>query len=71
MVVEWNDVLSTNIDMIGYDSENSQLHVRFRSGSEYVYNEVPPAVYQEILDADSKGGYLNERIKGRYEFAKV
>lgn len=71
MVVEWNDVLSTNIDMIGYDEDNSQLHVRFNSGAEYVYNEVPPAVFQEFLDADSKGKFLNERIKGRYEYARV
>lgn len=71
MVVEWNDVLSTNIDTIGYDDEKSELHVRFKSGSEYVYSQVPPAVYQEILDADSKGKFLNERIKGRYEYARV
>lgn len=71
MVIEWNDVLSTNIDMIGYDEEKSELHVLFKSGYEYVYNEVPPAVYQEFLDSDSKGRYLNERIKGRYNYAKV
>lgn len=71
MTVTWESVESTNIDMIGYDDENSQLHVRFRSGAEYVYSEVPPAVYQEFLDADSKGKYLNERIKGRYEYARV
>jgi len=71
MTVEWSAVLSTNIDMIGYDEENSELHVRFNSGAEYVYNEVPPAVYQEFLDAESKGRYLNERIKGRYDYARV
>jgi len=71
MTVTWESVESTNIDMIGYDEDNSQLHVKFRSGAEYVYNEVPPAVYQEFLDADSKGKFLNERIKGRYYYARV
>ncbi|TET43042.1 MAG: KTSC domain-containing protein [Dehalococcoidia bacterium] len=71
MTVTWESVESTNIDMIGYDEDNSQLHVKFRSGAEYVYNEVPPAVYQEFLDSDSKGKFLNERIKGRYNYARV
>ena len=71
MVVEWTAVESSNISMVGYDDENSQLHVRFNSGAEYAYNEVPPAVYQEFLDAESKGRYLNERIKGRYGYAKA
>lgn len=71
MSITWQLVESTNITAIGYDEKMNQLHVQFNSGAEYVYNEVPPAVYQEFLDAESKGRYLNERIKGRYEYARV
>ncbi len=71
MTVTWESVESSNIDMIGYDQDSSQLHVRFKSGAEYVYDEVPVAVHEEFLDADSKGKFLNERIKGRYEYRRV
>ena len=71
MTVTWESVESSNIDMIGYDEDNSQLHVLFKSGAEYAYSEVPPTVFQEFLDADSKGKFLNERIKGRYDYARV
>ena len=71
MTVSWSTVDSSNIDMIGYDDEAEELHVRFNSGSEYVYHQVPPAVHEEFLDADSKGKFLSERIKGQYEYKKV
>ena len=69
--IEWKLVESSNIAAIGYDEETKELHVQFNSGSEYVYQDVPAGVYQDFLDADSKGKYLNEYIKGVYEFKKV
>jgi hypothetical protein len=37
----------------------------------YDYKKVPQEVYDEMKTAFSKGIYLNERIKGFYEFEKV
>ena len=75
MTVEWTPVKSSNIAAIGYESNDkdlkTELHVQFNSGSEYVYHSVPADIVQEFLDADSKGKYLNERIKGTYQFDKV
>ena len=69
--MEWKEVESSNIAAIAYDKEQQELHVRFNSGAEYAYYEVPVAVYQEFLIAPSKGKYLNEGIKGFYQFEKV
>ena len=62
---------SSNIEAIGYDSEAQELHVRFlKSGDTYVYSDVNPAVFDELMQAESKGSYLNRRIKGNYQYRK-
>ncbi len=71
MAVIWTLVESSNIVAIGYEEDEKQLHVQFNSGAEYVYDDVPAEVYQAFLDADSKGRYLNEYVKGVYEFKKL
>jgi hypothetical protein len=69
---EMEFVDSSNIEAIGYDSSNQELHVRFLKGGEtYVYYNVDEWVFQEFLSADSKGIYLNANIKGRFEYGKL
>ncbi len=62
---------SSNIEAIGYDPEALELHVRFlKSGETYVYSDVNQAVFDELMQAESKGSYLNRRIKGNYQYRK-
>ncbi|MCY4227842.1 MAG: KTSC domain-containing protein [Gammaproteobacteria bacterium] len=62
---------SSNIESIGYDSENQELHVRFlQPGETYVYYDVDEWVFEEFLQADSKGVYLNTNIKKRFQYGK-
>ncbi len=68
---EMHYVDSTNVEAIGYDGNKLELHVRFLSGSSYVYFDVPETVFEEFLRTSSKGGYLNDNIKGVYSFAKL
>ena len=69
-MVDMKYVDSSNIEAIGYNSDEQELYVRFLSGANYVYYGVPEHVYEEIMDAPSKGSYLNRVIKGVYEYAK-
>jgi hypothetical protein len=63
---------SLNIEAIGYDIGTLELHVRFlRSGETYVYYAVEEWRYQELMQADSKGTYLNVNIKPNYQYAKL
>ncbi len=64
-------VVSTNIRSVGYDPESSTLEVEFNSGSIYQYLDVPESEYEGLMNAASKGRYLNRNIKGRYEDIKV
>jgi hypothetical protein len=69
---EMTYVDSSNIEAIGYDIAALELHVRFlRSGETYVYYAVEEWRFQELMQADSKGGYLNAQIKPNYQYAKL
>ena len=63
---------SSNIEAIGYDPDNQELHVLFlKSGETYAYYDVEEWVFQEFLQANSKGIYLNAKIKPSYQYAKL
>lgn len=65
-------VASTNVASIGYEVETQTLEVEFRNGSVYQYFNVPEFHYEGLLNASSKGRYLNEHIKkGGYPCTKV
>lgn len=69
---EMQYVDSSNIEAVGYDPTSGELFVRFlKSGLTYVYYNVEEWVFQEFLQADSKGTFLNTRIKTGYECAKL
>jgi len=69
---EMHFVDSSNVEAIGYDAEMQELHVRFmKSGATYVYYDVEDWVFQEFMQADSKGIYLNTNIKDRYQYGKL
>ena len=69
---EMQFVDSSNIEALGYDTETQELHVTFLgSGGTYVYSDVAQEVFDELLQAGSKGSYLNRRIKGNYAYRRL
>lgn len=63
---------SSNIEAIGYDDAALELHVRFlKSGETYVYYAVEDWRFQELMQADSKGTFLNSQIKPNYLCGKL
>ena len=69
--MERTSVSSSNISAIGYEAETQTLEVEFLNGSIYQYAGVSVDVYEVMMNADSKGKYLNANIKGRYPFTKL
>ncbi len=57
---------STKIAEVGYDEANKELFVRFLKGESYIYMNVPREEWQALLDAGSKGMYVNLIIKAKY-----
>jgi KTSC domain len=65
-------VESTSIELVGYDGDAHELYVRFRlRGRTYVYFAVPPETYAALLQAPSKGRYLNFEIKPYHQYRRV
>lgn len=63
---------SSSIEAIGYNRDTQELHVRFlRSGATYAYFGVEEWVFDELRQAASKGGYLNDHIRGSYDYSRL
>ena len=56
-------VTSTNLQSVGYDEDSRTLTIEFRNGSIYEYENVPPEVHAELMNADSHGKYFHRHIR--------
>jgi len=64
-------VNSAVIQTIGYDPQTSILEVEFRTGRIYQYSAVTPALYEQLLGADSIGEYFNRWIRPSHPYVEV
>jgi len=64
-------VESSFIRGVGYDPVSETLEIELANGRIYQYFEVAPAVYEAMLEAESKGRYFNENISGVYPYGRV
>ncbi len=64
-------VYSSNLASVGYEASTSTLEIEFHSGSVYQYYGVPERVFQELVDAPSKGKYFHRNIRNRYSYTQV
>lgn len=64
-------VSSSALSSVGYDEVSATLELEFKSGSVYDYHGVPPDVFRELMDAESKGRFVTSNIKGRYPASRV
>jgi hypothetical protein len=63
---------SSMIQAVSYDEEDRTLLVLFNSGKAYRYFDVPQRLYKDLLDSDSRGRFMLDRVIGHlpYRFAK-
>ena len=54
-----------------YEDVSQTLFLRFTSGEWYAYLEVPRAVFDRMLLAESKGGVFRTEVRDRYAFVKL
>ena len=66
-----SSVASSNVSSIGYDSITQTLEVEFLSGRVYQYYGVPDHLHEQIMQASSKGQFLNYYIKNSYPYSRV
>lgn len=58
---------SSNLEGYGYSSSQNELWVAFKNNRVYRYDKVPHDIANGLHEASSKGKYLNQYIKGKFE----
>ena len=71
VIMELIKVDSSMIYAFGYDEQQQILEVVFKRTGVYRYHNVPKEVYQQLLDADSKGSYMRDLIIDMYPTERV
>ena len=69
--MERQQVSSSTIRSIGYDSQSAILEVEFLSSSIYRYFNIPDHLHKSLLIASSKGSFLNNYVKYSYRYVKI
>lgn len=64
-------VTSQIIASVGYDRRQELLEVEFRNGWIYQYDNVPPRVYEGLLNASSHGRFLHQEIVDQFTTRRI
>lgn len=64
-------VKSSNIHSVGYDKKENILQVQFLNGGIYEYYGVPENIFNELMNAESKGKFANRHIFYSYHYESV
>lgn len=64
-------VSSSAVAAVGYDDHSRTLEIEFVSGEVYRYLDVGPASVVALLEAESIGRFVNERIKPYHRHVHV
>lgn len=60
----WVHFDSSNVDQAAYDWEREDLYVQFLSGALYVYRAVPPQIWDDFQNSNSKGMFVWYILRG-------
>jgi hypothetical protein len=63
-------VESSIIRSIGYDAANLVLQIEFTRGIIRDYEDVPVTVFEEMMNARSKGKFYLKNIKNNFDFVQ-
>jgi hypothetical protein len=70
MFIKRSPVKSSAITSVGYNADKKILEIEYISGEVYDYFNVPQRIFNEFMQAESKGTFANTQIKDRYKFEK-
>lgn len=62
---------SSNVKTLAYEEKSGELQVEFKNGAAYSYIGVTPKRWHELKSAKSVGGFVAQKITGRYESRKM
>lgn len=69
--MERQQITSSNISSVGYDSSSMTLEIEFHDGATYQYSNVPQHVCDGIIADESPGRYFHKNIRDKYLVSRV
>lgn len=70
--MQFQNVISSNLLRVGYNTSARILQVQFKNGMIYRYFEVPEFLYTDLITASSKGTFFDTHIKkGGYRYMRI
>lgn len=63
-------VSSSLLAVVAY-SNHASLDLTFRNGAVYRYFDVPPSVFEQLINAESKGFFFNRAIRNRFSYRRL
>ncbi|MDD4927729.1 MAG: KTSC domain-containing protein [Gallionella sp.] len=64
-------VPSSNLASVGYDDATQTLEIEFSNGNIYQYYNVAAPLFEQLMQAPSKGQFLNVYIRNAYPYSRV
>ncbi|MEP6821865.1 MAG: KTSC domain-containing protein [Chthoniobacterales bacterium] len=64
-------VASSALVSVGYSKRLHALEIEFLDGSIYRYLDVPRSRHENLMAAESKAGYYNHYLRGKYRCLRV
>lgn len=71
MAILDQDLDSSMIDNVQYDTDTNTLVVRFQNGWLYIYEDVDEDVFDEIISAPSAGRWFADNVRYNYDYARL
>jgi hypothetical protein len=62
---------SSSLASVGYEEPTRILEVEFHNGGVYQYLGVPSFTFRALMAAESRGAFLNTRIKPFYHYVRL
>ena len=69
-IPEMKRVRSSTIESVGYEAQHRRLHIRFKNGQHYSYEDVPDHIHSNIHTVESVGKFVHQYVKGKYTHRK-
>lgn len=61
--LNWTEVDSSNVAMVGHVPDKDILLVQFKNGGLYSYKDADNELFVSLVHAESVGKYLNQHVK--------
>lgn len=73
MKIENQEIESSNLKSLTYDSKDQNLIIEFKGkdNNKYKYVNVEEVVVKNFLESESKGKFFHANIKNKYKYEKI